>query len=93
MVPSVTQLFCGLLFGLLASLLLIPTVDYDKDMARTIRLPTTQALVTEFERALEVVTTGSDAEWQEAVLRFRAKAEAPGRALGTLRMVIPDVSH
>jgi glutamyl/glutaminyl-tRNA synthetase len=73
---------------LLASLLLIPTVDYDKDMARTIRLPTTQALVTEFERALEVVTTGSDAEWQEAVLRFRAKAEAPGRALGTLRMVL-----
>jgi len=72
----------------LASLLLTPTVDYDREVARVLREPATQALVTQFEKAMRE-TGGVEIErWREVLSRFRAGAETPGRALVTLRLVL-----
>jgi glutamyl/glutaminyl-tRNA synthetase len=73
---------------LLASLLLIPTVDYDKEMARTVRQPDTQALLDQFQRCLAQVREEDHDSWIEAVQVFRQMTPSPGRALVTLRMVL-----
>jgi nondiscriminating glutamyl-tRNA synthetase len=72
----------------LASLLVISTVDYDKEAVRILRAPATQSLLLAFERTLDSLTTDEEAEWIEAVARFRQQADSPGRALGTLRLAL-----
>jgi len=73
-----------------ASLLLTSTADYDRDVARVLRSPTTQALITEFEKAVDSVdNNGEDARsWRVALADFRRDASAPGRALATIRQVL-----
>ncbi len=72
----------------MAALLLTPTVDYDREVARTLREASTQRLITQFETAMKGVD-GEDMEsWRDVLTRFRAGVEAPGRALVTLRLVL-----
>lgn len=73
-----------------ASLLLTSTADYDREVARVLRSPTTQALITEFEKAVDSVgNNGEDARsWRIALADFRRDASAPGRALSTIRQVL-----
>jgi len=73
-----------------ATLLLTSTVDYDRETARVLRDPTTQELITEFEKALDQVEAdGHDARaWRVVLTDFRREAAAPGRALVTMRIVL-----
>ena len=72
----------------MAALLLTPTVDYDREVARTLREPATQALVTQFEAAMVGVDSHNVESWRDVLTRFRAGSAAPGRALATLRLVL-----
>lgn len=72
----------------MAALLLTPTVDYDREVARVLRDPATQALITQFERAAAGVDGDEMDSWRDVLARFRASADAPGRALATLRLVL-----
>ena len=72
----------------MAALLLTPTVDYDRDVARTLREPATQDLITTFEAAMAGVEGDTAADWRAALNRFRAGVSTPGRALATLRLVL-----
>lgn len=73
-----------------AALLLTPTADYDREVARVLRAPDTQELITEFEKAMDKVeNNGEDARaWRVVLGDFRRDAEAPGRALVTMRLVL-----
>lgn len=73
-----------------ASLLLTNTADYDRDVARVLRAPDTQALITEFEKAMaKVKNQGEDSRsWRDVLGDFRREAAAPGRALVTMRIVL-----
>lgn len=72
----------------MAALLLTPTVDYDREVARVLREPATQELVTQFERAMAPVDRDDLDAWRDVLTRFRAGTAAPGRALATLRLVL-----
>ena len=72
----------------MAALLLTPTVDYDREVARTLREAATQQLITQFEAAMQGVDGVSMDAWRDALTRFRAGTAAPGRALATLRLVL-----
>lgn len=72
----------------MAALLLTPTVDYDREVARTLREPATQSLITLFESAMVGVEGDEMDSWRDVLSRFRARTEAPGRALVTLRLVL-----
>lgn len=72
----------------MAALLLTPTVDYDREVARTLREPATQQLVTQFEAAMKGVDSVEVDAWRDVLTRFRAGTSAPGRALATLRLVL-----
>lgn len=72
----------------MAALLLTPTVDYDREVARTLREPATQQLITQFEGAMQGVPDFDVEAWREALARFRSTLSAPGRGLATLRLVL-----
>ena len=72
----------------MAALLLTPTVDYDREVARILREPATQALITHFEGAMAGVDSVSVDAWRDVLTRFRTGTAAPGRALATLRLVM-----
>lgn len=72
----------------MAALLLTPTVDYDREVARILRDPATKALITHFEAAMAGVDSVSVDAWRDVLTRFRTGTAAPGRALATLRLVM-----
>lgn len=72
----------------MAALLLTPTVDYDREVARVLRDAATQRLVTLFETSMSGVDSDDMDAWRDVLSRFRAGTEAPGRALVTLRLVL-----
>ncbi|RME20876.1 MAG: hypothetical protein D6798_19475 [Deltaproteobacteria bacterium] len=74
-----------------ASILLTSTVDYDREVARTVRNPTTHALIDTFETAMDEVIEGDEADsrtWRRVLSRYRSSATAPGRALSVMRLVL-----
>jgi len=74
-----------------ASILLTSTVDYDRDVARTLRSPTTHELIDAFDKAMGEVIEGDEADsraWRRVLSKFRSSATAPGRALSIMRLVL-----
>lgn len=72
----------------MASLLFSATVDYDREVARILRLRETQRLIDDFEASFDGIAADDEAAWRDALLRFRSTVATPGRALATLRMVL-----
>jgi glutamyl/glutaminyl-tRNA synthetase len=72
----------------MAVLLLTQTVDYDRDTARVLRAPETHTLISQFERTFQGIDTNDEGAWRTVLSDFRQKADAPGRALVTLRLVL-----
>ena len=74
-----------------AGILLTSTVDYDKEVARTLRLPATHELIDQFEKAMVTLITdggGDPRTWRSVLNEFRQDSSAPGRALATMRLVL-----
>ncbi len=74
-----------------AGILLTSTVDYDREVARFLRNPATHDLIDAFEKAMDAAIKGDDADardWRKVLIGFREAADAPGRALATLRIVL-----
>ena len=72
----------------MAVLLLTQTVDYDRDTARVLRAPETHTLINQFELTFKGIDTRDESAWRTVLSDFRQKADAPGRALVTLRLVL-----
>lgn len=72
---------------LLAGVLTAPTVDYDRSVVRALSRPRVSEALDWFDAQLRSVPDGDDAAWRAAIQSFRQEADAPGRALSTVRLV------
>lgn len=75
-----------------AGIVLTSTVDYDREVARHLRSPSTHALIAEFQKAMDAHLGDNlghePGDWRAVLNDFRASATAPGRALATMRLVL-----
>ncbi|MCB9780907.1 MAG: hypothetical protein H6742_20225 [Alphaproteobacteria bacterium] len=73
-----------------AALLLTATADYDREVARVLREPSTQELVEAFAKAMAGIEgDGTDANaWRGVLSELRTNSSTPGRAMAILRLIM-----